>query len=659
MLLGYFLSSTGQDSSMDVKSSSNNASQIANISTDGNTEQFKNALNSTIESRQKYHVKQDDTPFSENELLHAVQEWDKLYSNAENASNTKSIDNLNQFFETGEAKSLAKAAKNQRFHAALNVGDMVPTDGKSLPDNVAGNQKGQDANVSLKAAEIVNSDGTKILPTVNNNSIQQSSNNQAEGQIKDQALTQQTTKSNVESQLQNNMQNKGEVFSQIGEKKNIDPKIIDPKNESLLLNNKPTNTEGVIGKQSLEALKANEISAKIDKVAENSANIQKNLNTPAAKSELISNLLAGTKKVSAEPTKAKAEQSATKSEIISNLLAGTKKVSAEPTKAKAEQSATKSEIMSNLLAGTKKVSAEPIKDKAEKSSNSTTSNSIKSLTGLLDNNNKLTNVIANKEQTEAKVIADNAILKNTYVPVEVSKSKLSEVNAKEIQSTELAKRFNEKSELVQPKQANDILLQSARRDDATASLLQTSAAVSTASTHDSSTSSGIKPLHVSIMDPTSVQNQQNNAQNINKASETTLHVGGSTGKWKQKFAQHVSMLALRGNTNAQIRLDPPELGPMAIRINHTGTETHVQFMVNNAVAKELVDSGTQRLREMLEEQGFENVNVDVNEFSKEQQNLSDNELFENGIDDITEEIQSTSNSNSEKIKSTSLIDLFA
>ncbi|MFT5521670.1 MAG: flagellar hook-length control protein FliK, partial [Enterobacterales bacterium] len=68
---------------------------------------------------------------------------------------------------------------------------------------------------------------------------------------------------------------------------------------------------------------------------------------------------------------------------------------------------------------------------------------------------------------------------------------------------------------------------------------------------------------------------------------------------------------------------------------------------------------TQRLREMLEEQGFENVNVDVNEFSKEQQNLSDNELFENGIDDITEEIQSTSNSNSEKIKSTSLIDLFA
>ena len=161
------------------------------------------------------------------------------------------------------------------------------------------------------------------------------------------------------------------------------------------------------------------------------------------------------------------------------------------------------------------------------------------------------------------------------------------------------------------------------------------------------------------MDPTSVQNQQNNAQNINKASQTTLHVGGPAGKWKQKFAQHVSMLALRGNTNAQIRLDPPELGPMAIRINHTGTETQVQFMVNNTVAKELVDSGTQRLREMLEEHGFENVNVDVNEFSKEQQNLSDNELFENGIDENTEEMQSSSNSNSEIIKSTSLIDLFA
>ena len=623
MLLGYFLSSTGQDSSMDVKSSLNNASQIANVSADGNTEKFKNTLSSTIENRQKYHLKQGDTPFSESELLHTVQQWDKLYSNAENASNTKSIDNLNQFFETAEAEILTKSAKNQHFHATLNVGDMVPIDGKSLPDNVAGNQKGQDANVSIKGAEIVNSDGTKILPTVNNSSIQKSSNNQAEGQIKVQALTQQTTKSNVESQLQTNMQNKDEVLSQTGEKQNIDPKkidlkAIDSKNESLLLNNKPTNTEGVIGKQSLETLKANEVSAKIDNVAENSANIQKNFITPPAKSEV---------------------------KVDDKLV-----------------SSTKSEIISNLLSGTKKVSVEPTKDKAEQSANSTTTNSIKSLTGLLGNNDKLTNVIANKEHTEAKVIADNAILKNTYVPIEVTKSKLSEVSAKEIQSTELAKRLNEKSELVQPKQskqANDILLQSARRDDATASLLQTSAAASTAISHDSSTSSGIKPLHVSIMDPTSIQNQQNTAQNINKASQTTLHVGGSADKWKQKFAQHVSMLALRGNTNAQIKLDPPELGPMAIRINHTGTETQVQFMVNNAVAKELVDSGTQRLREMLEEHGFENVNVDVNEFSKEQQNLSDNELFENGIDDNTEEMQSTSNSNSEIIKSTSLIDLFA
>ncbi|MFT5451741.1 MAG: flagellar hook-length control protein FliK, partial [Enterobacterales bacterium] len=551
MLLEYFLSSTRQDSSMDIKSSSNNASQNLNVLTDGNNEQFKNTLNSTIESRQKYHVKQNDTPFSESELLHTVQQWDKLYSNADNTSNTESIDNLNQFFETKEALSLAIAAKKQGFNSQYNVGDIVPTDGKSLPDNVATNQISPDANVVLKASEILTSDAVKSIPMVNNNSIQQSTNNQVEGQIKDQAINQKSAKLNTEFQLQTTIQNK----------------------------------DGVISKQSLDASKPNEMNvtnnAKSDKSILNTISLPKNINFSPVVSEV----------------KGDDKAAPTKSEIINNLLSGTKTVTAEPITAKAAP--TKSEIINNLLSGTKTVTAEPIKDKAEQSSNASSSNSLKALTGLLDANDKLTNIIANKEQSNSKISADNAILKSANIPVQVIKSNQSEVLAsKDIPSSELDKKLTEKSQLIQPKQVNDLLLQSARRADTTASLLQTSAL--NATSQDSSTSSAIKPLNVTIMDSSAVQNQLNSAQNINRASDTPLSAGVSANKWNQKFAQHVSMLALRGSTNAQIRLDPPELGPMAIRINHTGTETQVQFMVHNAVAKELVDSGTQRLREMLE-----------------------------------------------------------
>lgn len=609
MLLEYFLSSTRSDTSMDTKSLLNNTPQVATAFPDVNAEQFKNTLNNTIESRQKYHIKQGDTPFSESELLHAVQQWDKLYSNADNASNTKSIDNKNQFLETGEAASLAIAAKHQRFHAAHNVGDIVPADGKTLPDNVATSQKSNDA---------ISSDGTKIIPTVNNSLLQQSSNTQAEGQVKEQAITQKTAKPSIESQLQTNIPNK-EIPNKEGvDSQTAEKKTIDSKNETVLPKNKPLITEGMTSKQSLEAAKAKEINvannAKVDKSIPNTVNTQKNINI--------------------QP-------------VITDAKVDDKSVAAN-----------KSELITNLLAGTKKITAEPIKHKAEQSSNTNTSNhSLKGLTGLVDAIDKLTNIIANKEQNKSVISADNAILKSANIPVEVTKSKQTEgIGSKELISTELENRFSDKSPSLKPSSTNDALLQSARRDDAAASLLQSSASTSTS--YDSSTGSGVKPLHVSVMDPTSVHNPQNNTQNINKLAETPLSVEVSADKWKQKFAQHVSMLALNGNTNAQIKLDPPELGPMAIRINHTGSETQVQFMVNNAVAKELVDSGTQRLREMLEEHGFENVNVDVNEFSKEQQNLSDSEAFEQDIDDKSEEMQSNSNSNSEKTKSETLIDLY-
>ncbi|MBT8449442.1 MAG: flagellar hook-length control protein FliK, partial [Gammaproteobacteria bacterium] len=86
--------------------------------------------------------------------------------------------------------------------------------------------------------------------------------------------------------------------------------------------------------------------------------------------------------------------------------------------------------------------------------------------------------------------------------------------------------------------------------------------------------------------------------------------------WNQRFAEHISMLTLKGASQARIKLDPPELGPMMVRVIH-GAETQIQFTVNNPIARDLVDSGMQRLRELLEQQGFDQVDVDVREFKHE------------------------------------------
>ncbi|MBT1443043.1 flagellar hook-length control protein FliK [Shewanella sp. JM162201] len=60
-----------------------------------------------------------------------------------------------------------------------------------------------------------------------------------------------------------------------------------------------------------------------------------------------------------------------------------------------------------------------------------------------------------------------------------------------------------------------------------------------------------------------------------------------------------------GVQQAEIRLDPPELGSMMVRIQVQGSETQVQFHVTAAQTKDVVEQALPRLRELLAQQGME------------------------------------------------------
>ena len=156
-----------------------------------------------------------------------------------------------------------------------------------------------------------------------------------------------------------------------------------------------------------------------------------------------------------------------------------------------------------------------------------------------------------------------------------------------------------------------------------------------------------------------IQQQVNSTQTINRHNEVALPVSLPTPQWNKKFAEHVSMLALRGASNAQIKLDPPALGPLTVRIVHTGSETQVQFQVTNPIARELVDSGMNKLREMLEEHGFENVDVDVREQGTNEQHASDEASDLQDIEDKSDVLHPNTNELPEKFKNNALVDLFA
>lgn len=85
-------------------------------------------------------------------------------------------------------------------------------------------------------------------------------------------------------------------------------------------------------------------------------------------------------------------------------------------------------------------------------------------------------------------------------------------------------------------------------------------------------------------------------------------------QWSQAVGDRVLWLAAQNITSAELRLDPPELGPMQVRVTVQHEQVQVTFSSPHAAVREALDQGATRLREMFNEQGL-NLNVDVSDQS--------------------------------------------
>ena len=106
-------------------------------------------------------------------------------------------------------------------------------------------------------------------------------------------------------------------------------------------------------------------------------------------------------------------------------------------------------------------------------------------------------------------------------------------------------------------------------------------------------------MHAQQASPTAITKQVNldptvlQALNIVKSDAAKL------------LQERVSALLSINNKEAEIRLDPPEMGSMQIRIRSDAEQAHINFVVQNQQAKEALEQSLPRLRELLAQQGIE------------------------------------------------------
>lgn len=72
-----------------------------------------------------------------------------------------------------------------------------------------------------------------------------------------------------------------------------------------------------------------------------------------------------------------------------------------------------------------------------------------------------------------------------------------------------------------------------------------------------------------------------------------------------QVAERVQMMMSKNLKNIDIRLDPPELGRLQIRMNMNGDAATVHFTVANQQARDVIEQSMPRLREMLAQQGVQ------------------------------------------------------
>ena len=84
------------------------------------------------------------------------------------------------------------------------------------------------------------------------------------------------------------------------------------------------------------------------------------------------------------------------------------------------------------------------------------------------------------------------------------------------------------------------------------------------------------------------------------------------------FAQ-VNIMLAKNLKQADIRLDPPELGRLQVKLNLSQETASVQFVVSNQVVKEVIEQSMPRLREMFVQHGLQLAQSSVQQESDQQQ----------------------------------------
>lgn len=125
------------------------------------------------------------------------------------------------------------------------------------------------------------------------------------------------------------------------------------------------------------------------------------------------------------------------------------------------------------------------------------------------------------------------------------------------------------------------------------------------------------------IDTSSRMEPQTTAQAARPALEQPLNM--QQPGWNKELTDKVMWMSSQNLKSAEIKLNPAELGQLDIRVQLNQEQTQITFSSAHAGVRDSLDAQMHRLREMLEQQGMHNVDVEVAD--RRQQEQDDQRTF--------------------------------
>ncbi|MEZ5529443.1 MAG: flagellar hook-length control protein FliK [Porticoccaceae bacterium] len=100
-----------------------------------------------------------------------------------------------------------------------------------------------------------------------------------------------------------------------------------------------------------------------------------------------------------------------------------------------------------------------------------------------------------------------------------------------------------------------------------------------------------------------------------KPSSGVLHSPMGSASWNTDMAGRLTLMINSQTEQATLKLNPPELGRMDIKISTDGDRTNIHFMVDNGMAKDALEAAMPRLRQLMEMSGLQLAQAQVSQHS--------------------------------------------